>query len=135
MDESRLFLRQIHTLMLDDDGPQSCAFRPTPKDSGKLSGYDGERVSPAEAFEHYTHTLGLASAAVFGVSEGECLPLALFILDSPTAANPFHVHLDFSFADKAEARRFSKALRDHAVARGRLHPPIVSTGGLAPHGN
>lgn len=132
MGESRLFLRQIHPLMIDPDGPQSLAFRPTPKDSGKLSGYDGDQLSPAEAFDHYTGTLGLASAAVFGVSQGECDDLGLPIVLSPTKTNPFHVHLDFGGAEKAVARRLSKLLRAHAVAREQLHPPVASTGGLVP---
>jgi len=50
-------LRQIHPGFVQDGRPSSQAFRPTPKDEQKLSVYDGDQITPANAFEHYTQAL------------------------------------------------------------------------------
>lgn len=97
------------------------AFRPTSKDEGRLSGYDGARIDAEAAFRHYTEELGLLSAGVFGLTATECDSAGLPIEPSPTSANPLHVHLDFGGLTKCEIKSVSKKLREIAVSRGVLH--------------
>ena len=72
---------------------------------------------------------GFQSAAVYGVSVGEfgtehlpCYPDPLKVTGQ-LAANPAHAYADFSAFTPADAKKIAKRLRNHAVKRGRLHPP------------
>jgi hypothetical protein len=61
-DETVLF-RQIHPIFVQNDRVTSQAFRPTQKDEGKLSVYDGDMISSEDSWKHHTG-LGLESAGV-----------------------------------------------------------------------
>ena len=118
------YLRQIHPCFLRDDLPTSAAFQPTKKDEGKLSGCDGDQVTPEQSFVHYTEKMGLQSVAVFGVTQAECLTKTLPIIPSPRDEKPHHVHLDFNTLGSRKAREnAAKHLRDAANSRGALYRP------------
>ena len=53
MNSQTLLLRQIHPSFIQQGRVTSQAFRPTPKDEMKLSVYDGDQMTPEEAFEHF----------------------------------------------------------------------------------
>lgn len=121
MSEGARFLRQIHPNWMHDEKPASNAFLPSPKDQDKLSGYDGEKVTPEASHYHYTHTIGLKSSAVFGLAPRECSHTGRSIVPSPQPENPHHVHLDFAeLHSKGAKKRVATQLRDFAVQRGVL---------------
>ena len=49
MTDSTMLLRQIHPAFVQADQATSQAFRPTPKDDGKLSVYDGDKIRSRES--------------------------------------------------------------------------------------
>jgi hypothetical protein len=66
MTENDLLYRQIHPGFVHNGRVSSQAFRATPKDERKLSAYDGNKITPAEAWSHYTQSLALRSDGVMG---------------------------------------------------------------------
>jgi hypothetical protein len=83
VNDDTLLLRQIHPGFMQDGRPSSQAFRPTPKDEQMLSVYDGDQITAANAFAHYTQTLKLESSGVMAVSVTECNELALPVRPDP----------------------------------------------------
>ena len=72
MNDSTLLHRQVHPSFLDSHGETtSQAFRPTPKDSNKLSVYDGSLITAEDAWKHYTNILNLRSIGAVSVAVGE----------------------------------------------------------------
>jgi hypothetical protein len=69
--DETLLLRQIHPVFIQNDRVTSQAFRPTPKDHGQLSVYDGDMISAEESWKHHTG-LGLESEGVLAVTVREC---------------------------------------------------------------
>jgi len=67
-------LRQVHPHFIPDGQLTSQAFMPFPKDDGKASVYDGDQISPADSYVHYTRVLGNKSHSVWGVT---CAEVAL----------------------------------------------------------
>lgn len=120
MNDATLLLRQIHPGFVQDNRPSSQAFRPTPKDEQKLSVYDGDQMSPAGAFRHYTEHLKLKSCGVLGISVGECAALDLPALPDP-APFPEHALIDFTAHSKKATEKKAKQLRQHATHRGWLY--------------
>ena len=64
MNCNSLLLRQVHPNFYDGAILTSQAFMPFPKDTGRLSVYDGEMVSPEIAFDHFTGRQGLQSCGI-----------------------------------------------------------------------
>ena len=75
MNDQTLLFRQAHPNFVVEGMLTSQAFTPFPKDQGNLSVYDGDQVSPQEAYRHYTEKQHLLSAlhreAAFAI--GRCL--------------------------------------------------------------
>ena len=71
-DDDEVLFRQVHPSFVRDGRPSSQAFRPTPKDEGKLSVARGSLTTPPAAFRLYTEGLGLPSVGTWGVTVGEC---------------------------------------------------------------
>ena len=90
------------------------------QDERKLSVYDGDLITPAEAFKHYTKTLNLKSIGVLGVSVKECKECELPVTPDPA---PFleHVLIDFSGYSNKAIEKKAKQLKAKAEARGWLH--------------
>lgn len=126
MPDSARFLRQIHPTWKDEEAVVAkIAFLPTPKDHDKLSGDDGNRTTPREAYARYVGTPGRLSSCVYGLSDGECTANGCPVMISPTDDNPYHIHLDFATLNsKGEKQRLAKRLRDLAVTRGQLYAPV-----------
>jgi len=133
MTESDLLLRQIHPSFIQSGRVTSQAFRPTPKDEGKLSAYDGNMIEPQPAWQHYSEVLKKASVGVMAVSRDECTALNLSIEPNPTPF-PEHMLIDFRAFDKKVVEAMAKQLRRHAEVRGWLflaanaHPPHEQSG-------
>jgi len=116
-----MLLRQIHPAFVQDNQATSQAFRPTPKDAGKLSVYDGDKITADKAWSHYTSILGYESAGVMGLLVQECIKANVSAAADPDPF-PEHCVIDFTkLATKKEVENAAKALKRAASSRGWLH--------------
>ena len=119
MDSTTLLLRQIHPSFVQDGRVTSQAFRPTPKDQGKLSIYDGDQIDPEPSWQHYTQEVGNDSVGVMGLLGSECdsLDLLYALTEVPY---PQHGEIDFNHLNPTHRVKISKKLKAKAVARNWL---------------
>ena len=119
-----LLLRQVHPSFIQSGRVTSQVFRPTPKDENQLSVYDGDRMQPLTAWQHFTVTPGCRSAGVMAVTYTECTAEQL-----PVTADgvpfPEHVSIDFSAFSKNEIEKKAKVLTRQAQARGWLFQAVL----------
>jgi hypothetical protein len=120
MTDSTMLLRQIHPAFVQADQATSQAFRPTLKDDGKLSVYDGDKITAEKAWSHYS-TLGNESAGVMGLLVEECTK-ANVSAAADSAPFPEHCVVDFAkLTTNKEVDNTAKVLKRAANARGWLH--------------
>lgn len=112
--ETKLY-RQVHPAWIRLGRVTSQAFRPTAKDMQQLSVYDGDQISPEDAFEHYSQSH--ESLGVLAVTVGQCEQLGLGVIPDPLPY-PEHVTIDFSQFSTLETRRRAKKLTELAEDRG-----------------
>ena len=124
MNNNTFLLRQIHPGFVQNGRASSQAFRHTPKDEQKLSVYDGDQITSADAFEHYTKTLKLGSSGVLAVSMAECRALDLPVTPDPDSF-PEHVLIDFSAYGKSATEKKAKLLKAKAEVRGWLYQELT----------
>ncbi len=122
MKTDTLLLRQVHPTFYPNEVLSSQAFVPFPKDKNHLSVYDGDLMTPPDAFVHYTQQLGYKSVGVWAVSVAEVEQTSLAAHPDPLPDSPAHAVIDFGEATKNECRRLAKKLALLAQQRGRLHP-------------
>lgn len=115
-----LLYRQIHPSFVQNGRPTSQAFRPTPKDKDKLSAYNGDKIQPKASWEHYTGELGLSSAGVMAITNGECTAQSLKV-DADGLGYPAHCTIDFSGLTKGAVERAAKNLAHLAIKRGWIY--------------
>lgn len=72
MTSGTLLFRQVNPSWVKLGRITSQAFMPTAKDRGRLSTYDGDRITAENSWRHYTRELGFRSAGVLAVTVGEC---------------------------------------------------------------
>ena len=120
MNQNTLFYRQIPKRYIKQDGHvSSLAFRPMPKDEHMLSVYDGDKITPQNAFLHFIEKLKGSSVGVLAVSGAECTAECLsFHADYGT--HPYHVLIDFADKSNNACRKISEHLRHVALERGWL---------------
>ncbi len=118
MTDETLLFRQIHPNFVQNERVTSQAFRPTPKDEGKLSVYDGDMISAEDSWKHHTG-LGLESAGVLAVTVQECDAESLVVCPSPQPF-PEHAHIDFNGPGltNSDIRSTAKRLLAAALERG-----------------
>lgn len=130
MIDDTLLLRQVHPSWVQGNSISSQTFtsqtfKPTPKDKGLLSVYNGDVFSEVEAYEHYTEN-GLASAGIVAVSKKECDSIKLDVLEDN---DPFegHCSLDYRpFIDKKNViKRIAGELKSFALKRGWLYQSTI----------
>jgi hypothetical protein len=122
MTPETILLRQAHPNFLDQGQLTSQVFIPFPKDDGKLSVYDGDRISAADSYEHYTRTLKNSSGGVWGVSCSEVTEVGLASLPVPLDDFPSHAAIDFSGQTDKNCRKLAKRLKAFALKRQCLYP-------------
>ena len=114
-----LLYRQVHASWMQDGVPSSQTFRPTQKDQGKPSVYDGDIIGSAEsAYEHWTQELKLTSVGVLAVTQAEC---AGHNLPAVTDGVPFPAHATIDFtacSSGGMVKRLAGELTRLAVTRG-----------------
>jgi hypothetical protein len=117
VNEGSLLHRQVHPSWIQNGIPSSQVFRPTPKDEGKLSVYDGDLISAESAWVHWTKVLRFTSAGTMSVSASECQELGLAVFPDP-AEFPEHAVIDFRGLTRVETEAKAKMLARHARERG-----------------
>jgi hypothetical protein len=119
-----LLYRQVNQSWLQLGIPSSQTFRPTQKDEGKPSVYDGDIIVTAEAsYLHWTQEMNLTSVGVLAVTEAEC---SVKSLPAITDGIDFPAHATINFtgcASKGEIKRLAGELTKLAVDRGWQHQP------------
>lgn len=121
-----LLHRQVHPNFCMEDGHiMSLAFRPFPKDVGLLSVYDGSQISAEDSFNHYTASLGFASAGVWAISVGECSTIELPTRPDVKPGFPQHAVIDFTGLPKKQVDTKAKLLAAKAETRGCLFRKAV----------
>ncbi|MCL2656310.1 MAG: hypothetical protein FWD62_02620 [Betaproteobacteria bacterium] len=121
MNDQTLLLRQVHPKFFPDGEVSSQAFFPFPKDDGRLSVYDGDQITGADSYQHYTATLGLESVGVWAVSGGEVVSAELTYRADSVAGNAAHAVVDFGALAEKECRKLAKRLKKFAVDRDCLY--------------
>ena len=122
MNQDTLLYRQVHPNFIRGGETTSQAFTPTPKDNNRLSVYDGDMISAAAAWEHFTGVLGFKSGGVMSVSVAECQAIELSVFPDPTDF-PEHALIEFGGLTKRQVTTKAKQLREYANARGWLFRP------------
>lgn len=124
MDKETLLFRQVHpSWTLGEVFSQltftSQTFKPTPKDKGLLSVYNGEVFEAHEAYEHFTES-GLESSGVVAVSCEECEVVPVPIIEDN---DPFegHCSLDYRQMSGGKVKKTASILKDFATKRGWIH--------------
>jgi hypothetical protein len=125
MKPETLLYRQVHETWVQHGVPSSQTFRPTPKDEGKASVYDGDIIGSAEAsYTHWTEELNLTSVGVLAVTEKECSEEGL---SAVTDGDPFPAHATIDFTkceSNGEIKRLAGKLTKLAFDRGwQFRPP------------
>jgi hypothetical protein len=119
-----LLYRQVNVNWLQRGVPSSQTFRPTQKDEGKPSVYDGDIIGSAEAsYVHWTQELTLTSVGVLAVTEAEC---SKHNLPAVTDGIPFSSHATIDFTgckSNSEIKWIAGKLTELAVARGWQYRP------------
>ena len=119
MNTETLLLRQVPPGFIQEGRITSQVFRPTPKDENMLSTYNGDLISPADAWQHYTQSQLNKSVGVMAVSKGECDRNELNVIEDREPF-PEHVSIDYSGKDRKCVERIAKILKTFAQERGWL---------------
>lgn len=131
MNDTTLLYRQVHPrhvkVYQNVAHITSQVFRPTRKDNGKLSVYDGSQMEAEASWRHFTQEQGYPSVGVMAVTVEECAGEGLIVLPDP---NEFPEHVLIVFEDPTGNRLsrnqiddISKRLKAAAERRGWQYPP------------
>lgn len=119
MNAATLLLRQVHPTWMQDGVVTSLALKPSKKDSGVLSTYDGSKIDAAAAWRHYTTKMGFRSHGVVGVSVSECEECELKVIADGIPYEE-HVGIDFNAHGSSRREKIAKKLQARAATRGWL---------------
>ena len=120
--DDHLLHRQVNPDWVQNGEFSSQTFRPTLKDGGKLSVYDGNQSSASNSFMHYTTIQKLNSAGVVSVSTGEVAEAGLhYELDG--VPFPEHGYIDFNGLSGNQVKAKAILLKAKATARGWSYQP------------
>ena len=117
MTDDTLLLRQVNPVWIQAGRITSQVFRPTPKDSKRLSVYDGDQISAEGAWSHYVKELELSSVGVVAVTVAECEEQDLSVAPDPEPF-PEHVLIEFDACSNSQIKTKAKKLTRAAEARG-----------------
>lgn len=125
MNNDTLLLRQVNPSFVQGDTFSSQVFssqtfKPTKKDKGLLSVYNGDKFEPDESFYHFTNDQGFDSAGVVAVNKQECVEEELPVNEDN---NPFdgHCTIDFCKLNNTQIEKKAKKLKAKAQKRGWLY--------------
>ncbi len=126
MNSDTLLYRMVSPSWMRRGRPTSQTFNPTQKDNGRLSVYDGDQISPQDAYDHFTNPtqgLGQIAVGVLAVAVAECESLNLAVSPDPLPDFPAHAAIDFSAISRNGLRRTARQLSKIANAHGWQYQP------------
>lgn len=117
MQEENLLHRLVNPAFVQGDSISSQVFKPTSKDEGLLSLYNGNQFSADESYQHYTSKLNLESVAVASISRIEFEELTIEVEDDNI---PFigHSSANFNSLSTSQVKKAAKKLKNLATSRG-----------------
>jgi len=125
MDNNTLLLRQVHPSwvvgnVISQQVFSSQTFKPTPKDAGLLSVYNGCNFDANSAYDHYTNEQNLQSAGVVAVTCEECNGVPIPVIEDN---EPFEGHccLDYQSLSGNAVKKAAAVLKCFAQNRGWLY--------------
>jgi len=125
MDNNTLLLRQVHPSwvvgdIISQQVFSSQTFKPTPKDEGLLSAYNGSYFDAYSAYDHYTNEQNLQSAGVVAVTFEECSRVPVPVIDDN---EPFVGHCSIDYRDLSgnSVKKTATILKSFAQNRGWLY--------------
>lgn len=124
MNDTTFLLSHIHPCFEQDGHPSSQAFRPAPKEEQKLSVYNGDLISPVDAWDPYTKDLKLRSSGALALSMAEYGSLELPVPPDPDPF-PEHVLIDLSTPSKSATEKKAKLPKAKTEPRGWLYKEIM----------
>lgn len=115
MNDDTLLLRQIHPRAISGNVVWKTVFMPSTRDKGYLSVYDGDQITPEEAWFHYTEFEGYESKGVMAVTVAQCKKLGLRVIPDPKITSPAHALIDFTHLSTSnQIEKIAKKLRNNA---------------------
>jgi hypothetical protein len=96
---------------------------PSSGDGGNLSAYDGDQITPADSYVHYTEISKNLAHSVWGVSCGEATMETVAASRAPLPGFPSQATMNFTGKSEKACRRVAKRLKILATARGCLFRP------------
>ena len=125
MNSDTLLYRMVSPSWMQRGIATSQTFKPTRKDNGLLSVYDGDQISPQAAYEHFTNPppgIGQRAVGVLAVMVAECESLNLTVkLDGDPI--PAHAVIDFTTLSRRDLNRAADELKGIANAHGWQYRP------------
>ena len=122
MNSDTLLYRMVNPSWMIEGQPTSQTFKPTRKDNWRLSVYDGDQISPQDAYEHYA-SLGHKAVGVLAVAVAECESLNLTVSPDPLLDFPEHTTIDFAAHSRKGVEVVARVLRERANVRGWQYRP------------
>lgn len=120
MTPETLLLRQVNPTFVQEGKITSQVFRPTDKDHFRLSTYNGDMITPSDAWERFVAQVNCRSVGVLAVCEKECSDQELSVREDGVPF-PEHCSIDFSGHTKSEIEKKAKLLKINAERRGWLY--------------
>ena len=125
MNSDTLLYRMVSPSWIQRGIATSQTFKPTRKDNGRLSVYDGDQISPQGAYEYFTNPppgLGQRAVGVLAIAVAECDSLKLIVeLDGDPI--PAHASIDFTALSRRDINRAADELKEFANERGWQYRP------------
>ena len=115
MTPATLLFRQVNPSWIKNGRITSQVFKPTPKDEGCLSVYDGDQITAEASWRHYT--IKYQSDGVVAVTVCECKEHDLCVKHDPEPF-PEHVVIKFIGYSKSQIEKKAKRLKEAAERRG-----------------
>lgn len=120
MTDATLLLRQVNPQFCSNGRPSYQVFRLTDSDKGLLSVYDGDLITAADAWKHWTEVAKKKSVGAVAVSVAECVAEDLTPRSDPEPF-PSHAVIDCTPHSESEYRVKRLVLFNYATVRGWLH--------------
>lgn len=115
-----LLLRQVNPSFVQEGKITPQVFRPTDKDNYELSTYNGDMITPSDAWERFVAQPSCRSVGVLAVCAQECTDQDLKVHEDGVPF-PEHCSIDFSGYSKSEVEKKAKLLKIFAERRGWLY--------------
>ena len=126
-----LLHRQVPPHLEREKRPAWEAFKPKPKDKGRLSVSCGRQLEAREAYARYVARknpkgVNLRSAGVRSVLRSECASIERAVIADPLEDDPAHTIIDFNGLDELGVELAAQRLHSFAEARGWCFRPEVA---------